>query len=225
MTLDIDLIKDEMASLNEVALLEIVTVQRGEYAAEALEQAWHELARRGVTSEQVEDYQARHQATVAEERSRRGGLGGWLILVGLSLAVYSLLTTYTFFTLVVFLAEGGLLEHADDTATTIAMMFAQFLTFAPVGLLSLASWTLLVLFLRKSWRFPKLFLIFLGALAALDLMWAALSLGQGGEAVGSAMVGAVLKDAYFLFWLPYMKNSERVRLTFVEGGGAPRPSA
>jgi len=162
---------------------------------------------------------------VSEYTGRRG-LGGWLILVMIGLfisggfGIYNTLSNVASFT-------DGSIDILSDPSSEVYLPgiggIIGFETFLEIIFL-IATALLLVLFFKKSSRFPKLYITFLVASAIYILIDYALvaSISVSGEAklvideilaeeaggIGRAMIGA-------LIWVTYMVKSKQVKATFI----------
>ena len=154
------------------------------------------------------------------------GLGGWLILVGIGLVLTPVKNAMVLFTLHLPLFFGDAWEQLTMPGNEhYHPMYAPLIAFETIGngAFVLFGLTALVLFFRKSRRFPRWMI----ALQVANVLFAvgdmvlgmqipevAQSPDEGVKYIVRASVGA-------LIWIPYMLTSKRVRNTFV---GPVRPT-
>jgi hypothetical protein len=149
------------------------------------------------------------------------GLSGWLVLVGVGLTItsgslfYQILGTYLRMSL-----NGTWQALTTPGFAPYRPFWAPFII-AVITVNSLflcASTGLLILFFRKSWRFPRLYIIFIASILACELAQALaiqLMLPNAPLFFDSAS-GKQLARTFMsaMIWIPYMLYSERVKNTF-----------
>lgn len=155
-------------------------------------------------------------------------IGGWLILIALGLFVAPVQLMY--FTLQTYLPifrDGSFAELTDPAAPYYHPLWGPLLVgeiVVNIALVALFIW-MIMLFLRKNWRFPHVF-IFVRILVIVILLVDAYALSivlpdlpmfdpQTVRDLMQNVVGAAI-------WVPYMLISKRVKETFIVG--APRGS-
>jgi hypothetical protein len=162
-----------------------------------------------------------------EERQLKG-LRGWLILVGFGLVAGVFYWTYALYGDVK-LFNDGTIQFLSDPSSSIHMSgYSGLLRFEAIGQLAIVgiSVCLINLFFRKSWRFPRYYIVFLLAtvlFTALDYGLAASAFATAPEATRKTLdetlsgqgtkIGQSLLAA--LVWSLYMVKSKRVKVTFV----------
>jgi hypothetical protein len=142
------------------------------------------------------------------------GLGGWLILTGIGLAVAPLLYLYRILLLEAPVVFGGryqgfLNEHRELSGLILIEMITHTLFLA-------ATVALLYLFFNKRRSFPAAMIVYLASQAIFVIIdhYAAASLLPSGFEPRSVfpILQGVLASAV---WIPYFLNSQRVKFTFV----------
>jgi hypothetical protein len=158
------------------------------------------------------------------------GLGGWLILLVVGLFATPLRVLLLLLTdFLPLWTEGYWNELTSKESEAYSPYWAPLLVFEIVGNLLLASAAVyaIILFFRKSWKFPRVAiglllanLLFLGADCAATTLLPNLpadTLQQGLRDLFRSVVGCAI-------WVPYLLRSRRVRNTFVRPA-EPAPEA
>ena len=173
------------------------------------------------------------QAQVAEPEAPHGpsGLGGWLVLVGIGLAVTAVrLSAFLVTTLVPVVTGDQWAQLTTPGTSSYHPFWAPLLMIETAGNLFFVGFavTLLYLYFQKAPRFPKLFiaylvlnLVFVTADYFLSGMIPAVAASTDNESVREivrGLIGACI-------WVPYMLRSKRVKNTFVERPFAAAPAA
>jgi hypothetical protein len=148
------------------------------------------------------------------------GLGGWLVLVGLGLLISPIrLLIFIAQTFVPLVRDGTIQALATPGSELFRPMFAALIALeaaANIFCMLFAIW-LIVLFFRKSRRFPLGYVTLAGLSVAIILAdsfaTAALDLGSPWDAEG---MQELMRSLIALFvWGPYMFMSTRVKNTFI----------
>ena len=155
------------------------------------------------------------------------GLSGWLVLVILGLFATALFQLYGAYESITLFANGSVDYLSDPSSEVYIRGYSALLRLELIGeiLVVAAALYLIVLFFRKSKKFPKYYLPYLLIVliyAALDYALAASlsisheetrkameeSLPEHARELGRAAVGAIV-------WGSYITKSRRVKATFV----------
>lgn len=158
------------------------------------------------------------QSSEVESANAPKGLGGWLILVGFGLCKTLIISLPQFFkTYAELIFSGDWIKLSQES---VAPWFPFFILFEFLGSVASIVFALIatIYFFRKSKKFKKWYVVFLGFNACFMLLDLIIVYQIAGAqdlidheiftVVGGALVGA-------LIWIPYVMVSERVRNTFV----------
>ena len=160
-------------------------------------------------------------ALVVAAPSHLQGLGGWLILVGISLVLrpFSLASTSLHTVQPLLNLSRWQLLTDPEASSYHAVLPPLLLAEATFNVFLLASSiTVLILFFRKSYQFPKWMCVILitaavgqcGDTVASSLLFSDKNLSSEQiRAMAQSLVGA-------LIWVPYFLVSKRVKATFIE---------
>lgn len=163
----------------------------------------------------------RKKSLLSDRGSSPKGLGGWLILVGIGLALSPVLTIWVLSTSVPIFLNGSWTALTTPGSEAYNPLWGPILIFeivGNIGFLAAGLW-LLVLFFRRSQRFPELFiwLAFLSlAFIIIDAWFGSLVIPDEPmiDADTRRSLAASIRD--IVIWVPYMLVSKRVKNTFVE---------
>jgi hypothetical protein len=150
------------------------------------------------------------------------GVGGWLILIALGVFVSPLRLLASFVdTLKPVFQEGVWAALTTPGSSAYHPMWAPVITYELLGNLALllAYVALLVLFVRRSTRFPRLFIwiaVFTFPFLVVDA-WLGSLLPPDKPGPDPGVVRGLAASAGTLaIWVPYMLLSKRVRNTFID---------
>ena len=152
-----------------------------------------------------------------ETKGEPVGIGGWLILPLLGLAMTLIRSPFSF-------AEYAQLGPALAAGSGVQNVFLVFEAAGNVVLLIVFPAYLLYLAYNKSRRFPRMYVVFAIAAAVflvVDLVGARILFGHIYEAAGIPFMDQdtwieVVRTAILVcVWVPYMQNSRRVANTFI----------
>ena len=156
------------------------------------------------------------------QKTEPSGLGGWLILPMLGLIflpfkIGALLVT----THMPIFSEGywDILTNSESEA--YHALWAPLLTYEIIGnlIFILASVILLVFFFQKHHSFPKLMIIYLATnlvFVGIDFFAADLIPAVAAEPAPESTIELIRTLVGAAIWIPYFKNSVRVRNTFTK---------
>jgi len=159
-------------------------------------------------------------ANFKEDHSDLVGLGGWLILIGFSIAISPFLILDTLITNHIQILTDGtytLLTHPDSESYLPG--FNLIMSFEILGNMILMGVCcyLLFLFFQKSKNFPKIFIYYLfgnSLFLFLDSAFLML-LFPSTEILNPQTLSSLLASLITLaIWIPYFRRSIRVKLTF-----------
>jgi hypothetical protein len=149
------------------------------------------------------------------------GIGGWLILVAIGVFVSPLrLLASTVNTLMPILKDGVWAALTTPGSDAYHPMWAPVIVYELLGNVTLlvAYVVLLVLFIKRSTEFPRLF-IWIAALTFPFLVidvWLVSLLPLDEPALDPSTARGLLASVFALaIWVPYMLRSRRVKNTFV----------
>jgi len=136
------------------------------------------------------------------------GIGGWLILVAISLAIAPLRSIHGIYATLHVLYSGRF-QHMLSIRPGVAVLILFEATTNTIFLTALVA--LNFLFYKKKRAFPLLMIAFLSVqlpLVLIDHLWAAHFYSPR---FPSTLIGGILAAA---IWIPYYLRSERVKATF-----------
>ena len=151
------------------------------------------------------------------------GIGGWLILPIIGLALTIVLTAVNLAVNVPAFTPDVVAELFATRPALLAFALASLLMGA--GVLAFAAWNLVLMF-RRSARLPGAMQVFYGVLVAVAVIEA---VGMAGYPLvysdadrGQAIRDVVRSVISAAIWIPYFRVSKRVRNTFVDPDGERR---
>lgn len=150
------------------------------------------------------------------------GLGGWLILPAIGLIVFPLKMFITLTSVFVPIFQKGY-WHTLTTPGSKAyhVLWAPFIMTELIGNLLFISFDIILIFLffMKSYRFPMLYVAFLGLNLAFvlgDFFFVKLIPAAAAEDDVRALVEVTRTTIAAMIWVPYFLLSKRVKNTFVK---------
>ena len=159
-------------------------------------------------------------ANFKEDHSDLVGLGGWLILIGIAIAISPFLILNTLLSNhLPILTDGTFALLTHPSSESYVPGFSLIMSFEMLGNIILMStgFYLMVLFFKKSKTFPQVFIYYLIGnflFLFLDSVFGVMVFPSSGfdpETVGS-LLGSLFGIA---IWIPYLRRSIRVKLTFI----------
>jgi len=155
--------------------------------------------------------------SIPEDKKEKGGLTGWLALVGLGLIVTPFIQGYSLY---------GYLPLFSETFDIPGYMTLLQFEFVMLSILALSSVYLLYLYLKKKENFPKFYIIYLATSAiysVVDLFFLSSLVAPTPEQqkVISDTLTQSTSDVtrtviLGIIWIAYMLNSKKVKATFVK---------
>lgn len=169
-------------------------------------------------------------STVSDSRGP-SGLGGWLVIVAIGVVITPFHLAYG-----ILQAYPGIFRDGTWTALTDPVSPSYHPLWAPVLLTEITinviffavSVLLLILFFRRSWRFPKLYIVFLAshlAFAIADSFSMSIVLPQQPADVLEMARDNFKSFVATMIWIPYMMVSRRVKNTFQRAGVESRDAS
>ena len=204
-----------MTKLSDEQLLVMVTSNSVYYSKEALDYASEELARREVPLPS----QNGAKVLTSEVQPKYKGVGGWLLLLCLTLTIFRPL-----FTLI------GLVS-ALNTASLLSTQFPSFFTFVvidtilSVGLMCFSIYAGVALWTVKSGavKIAKTYLLVFIAYAVIEnfLLFTVGLPSQSDIVLEEGIKQIIRSAAYFFVWYAYLTKSERVKATYSDDLSVP----
>ena len=163
---------------------------------------------------------------MANADDKVSGIGGWLILPAIGLALAPLMQLYQFFKETLPAFDPQVWHALTDAASNFydrmwgpAILFE---TATNVVLFGYTLWLAYLFFLRKSVWVPRLFIVLLGGKVFIDLVDAMLvaSIHMTGLHGHGLLAGLAPPASAALIWIPYFMRSRRVKNTFIHPAGA-----
>ncbi|WP_159462028.1 DUF2569 domain-containing protein [Salirhabdus sp. Marseille-P4669] len=158
---------------------------------------------------------------VIKEKTYKG-IGGWLILVIISLILTPLLSLLYIVESIIPILDSynwTLIKAADRTALLEPLLYFELII---NSLLIIVPLLLLFMMFKKSRKFPKFMIIYLVTALILNLIDAGAALyvfnDYGvGEEVNNEIYQSIARTFIFMgIWIPYFLKSKRVKATFLE---------
>jgi hypothetical protein len=204
-----------MTKLSDEQLLVMVTSNSVYYSKEALDYASEELARREVPLPS----QNGAKVLTSEVQPKYKGVGGWLLLLCLSLTIFRPL-----FTLIS-------LVSALNTASLLSTQFPSFFTFVVIdtilslGLMCFSIYAGVALWTVKSGavKIAKTYLLVFLAYAVIEnFLLFTVGLPSQSDIVLQEGIKQIVRSAvYFAVWYAYLNKSERVKATYGDDLNVP----
>ena len=147
------------------------------------------------------------------------GFGGWLILPIIGLVISPFTMGFSFFSDLLPVLTSDLWAKINDKSLPGHQpMLAPLIIYEVVVNVAMIAFTLFVMFFffQKSRRTPRLYIIWLILLAAMQIVDAMLASSAGVRIDGQGIRDLVRSVAAAAIWVPYFLVSRRVKNTFVE---------